>query len=121
MSNNHCQQYLPVTNQTANNRPFSAPHPKHVPSAQNHVYSLPISEANNLAQFLLDQQEQLNDKHISAAAVQSPSQDSILAPTITSLHSQPAQSEKVLLGFHNLGHFLDWLDAQQASQEQVHA
>mgnify|MGYP003384595710 CR=1 FL=1 len=114
MSNNQCNQSLAIRSHQ----------PIHNPSrsdceAIDQVYGLSISNATDLAQFLQDQQTNLQ---LPTCNNESAIRSNDTAPvSTTNLREGNQTSHKVLLGFHNLGHFLDWLEAQESKPPQISA
>lgn len=112
MSNNQCHQSLTV-------RSHQAIHQSSRSNCEaiDPVYGLSISDATDLAQFLQDQQNNLQLTISNSDSVRS--HNSTVPVSATNLREGNQSSHKVLLGFHNLSHFLDWLDAQESKQAQV--
>lgn len=112
MSNNQCSQSIAIRSRQAMHQS-----PQSDCDALDTVYGLSISDATDLAQFLQDQQNNLqtatstNDSAIKA--------NSAAPVSTTNLREGDHASHKVLLGFHNLSHFLDWLEAQESKQAHV--
>lgn len=77
--------------------PLATRHSITPPHSVTEGFCIPIPERSNLVDFL--QQNQADNTAAEHADI------------------TPNKSDKVLLGFNNLGHFFDWLDASKHDDE----